>query len=48
MDGLVAETGVGVKGLPRRRAREWEDARLRTSSLIILNLVERPAQTLPR
>ena len=48
MDGAVAETDASVRGLPRRRARECDDARLRTSSLIILNLVERRTQTRPR
>ena len=40
MDGIVAETDVGVKELLRQRARECDDARLRTCYLIILNLVE--------
>ena len=48
MVGTVAQTDVGLKGLPWRRAPEWGDARLRISYLIILNLVERRARTLTR
>ena len=48
MVGTVAETDVGLKGLPPRRGREWDDARLRPSYLIVLNLVERRTQPLAR
>jgi len=40
MDGIVAETDVGVKGVLRRRAGQCQDARLRVCYLIILNLME--------
>ena len=48
MNGAVAEPDVRVERLPRRRARESDDARLRCSYLTIRNPAHRPTQTFPR